>query len=380
MTTTATGLHLTVPVSTLAAAVAKVARVVPARTNMPVLAGILFDAGEGGLTLTATNLEAGVRVKIPAEVMEPGAVVVPAKLLQGALAGLPDEALELTLDLESLSLRLRCARTRATIRCLSAEDFPPGPRPEGGERFTVDLDALVAGIGQTAPFASTAVDRPVFTAVLFRIGEEGLTLAGADAHRVSVRELDIYDAEACHDGDLLVPARVAAEVPRVLKGESGTVEVMISAKRNQVWFRLNGAEVAVRLIDGAYPTFRQVIPTKWTTEVQVSTEALKQALTATTAFAAGDSAGANLRVSPDGFVISAATVDVGDSEIEVDANVTGDEIVIRLNVQYLLDVLAVVGERVAIRLNRHDQPVLIVDPADSGFTHVVMPVRKAGVS
>lgn len=377
MTTTATGLHLTVPVPTLAAAVAKVARVIPARANMPVLAGILFDAVEDGLTLTATNLEAGVRVKISAEVHNPGAVVVPAKLLQGALAGLPDETLELTLDLQALSLRLRCARTRATIRCLSAEDFPPGPRPEGGERFTVDLDALVAGIGQTAPFASTEVDRPVFTAVLFRIGEEGLTLAGADAHRVSVRELDIYEADSCQDGDLLVPARVAAEVPRVFKGESGTVEVLISPNRNQVWGRLNGAEVACRLIDGQYPNIQAVIPTMWATAASVATEALKQALTATTAFAAGDSSGANLRVGPDGFVLSATTIGVGDSEIEIDAEVTGEETVIRLNVQYLLDVLAVVGERVALRLSGPQSPVLIVDPDDSSFTHVVMPVRKA---
>ena len=54
----------------------------------------------------------------------------------------------------------------------------------------------------------------------------------------------------------------------MLKGEPGQVEVIISKARNQIFFRAGNSELTSRLIDGKYPNYAQVIPSKSSTKVR----------------------------------------------------------------------------------------------------------------
>jgi DNA polymerase III subunit beta len=373
-----TALHLSISAPELAEAVARVARVVPSRAHMPVLAGILCETDGQALQLTATNLEAGIRIRVPAEVRGQGAVVVPAKLFAGALAGLPDEPVELALEPDTLTLRLRCARYRASIRCLDAADFPPGPQAEGGDRLTVELADLLDGIEKTVGFASTDDNRPVYTAVLFRIAKDGLTLVSSDGHRLAECRLPV-DSDLTEELRLLVPARAAHEIPRAFKGAAGDVEMVVSKARNQVFFRAGESEVSSRLLDGQYPNYTTVIPVTWTTAAVLATGDLKAALAQAGVFT-DDRGAARLQVTSDGLVITAETNEVGDSVIELAASVTGTDAETRLNVHYLADVLGVIGPRVELRLNGPKAPALVVDPDDDGYQHIVMAVAAAGAA
>ena len=66
----------------LAEAVTWVARGVPARPSVPVLAGILIDAdAEGSITLSAFDYEVSARITVPADVRDAGTVLVLGRLL-----------------------------------------------------------------------------------------------------------------------------------------------------------------------------------------------------------------------------------------------------------------------------------------------------------
>ena len=64
-----------------------------------------------------------------------GSTTAPARLLTDFVGTLPDEDLEMTLDGATQSLSLRCARFDTHIKCIEAEEFPPGPRPDEGDRL-----------------------------------------------------------------------------------------------------------------------------------------------------------------------------------------------------------------------------------------------------
>src|SRR3982075_3658838 len=203
-----------------------VSRAISSRTTLPILNNILIETTSEGLALTATNLEIGSRKLVPAEVAMEGATTAPARLLTDFVGTLPDQDLEMSLDSATQSLSLRCARFDTHIKCIEAEEFPPGPKPDDGDRLEVALDELVSAVEQTQMAASTDEARPVLPGVLVQ-GEGGTpALAATDGHRLAVRKLAAAGA-ADLEARLIVPARALAELSRVLKGEPGKVEGII---------------------------------------------------------------------------------------------------------------------------------------------------------
>jgi DNA polymerase-3 subunit beta len=93
----------------LAEAVTWVARGLPARPPVPVLAGILLHAEDDGtLTLSAFDYEVSARITVAADVSEPGTVLVLGRLLADISRNLPDRPIDVVT--EGARSRSRAAR------------------------------------------------------------------------------------------------------------------------------------------------------------------------------------------------------------------------------------------------------------------------------
>ena len=354
-----------------------VSRAISSRTTLPILNNILIETTSDGLALTATNLEIGIRKLVPAEVSIEGSTTAPARLLTDFVGTLPDEELEMSLDPATQNLGLRCARFDTHIKCIEAEEFPPGPRPDEGDKFEVPLSDLLSAVDQTQMAASTDEARPVLTGVEMRIEGGMLTLAATDGHRLAVRKLEVKGAADLEAG-LIIPARALAELSRALKGEPGNVEVTISKARNQIFFKAGTSELTSRLIDGKYPNYSQVIPSKSSTKVKVSTAELTQTVRAVSLFARDSANVIRVKAQSGALVLSATTNEVGDSKAEMAAHVDGSEIQIAFNARYILDALAVIGEdQVELLFDGPLSPGLLRLPGKEHYLYVIMPVRVA---
>jgi len=373
----ATQMKVTCRPSVLGQALQVVSRAISSRTTLPILNNILIETTSEGLALTATNLEIGIRKVVPAEVAMEGSTTAPARLLTDFVSTLPDQDLELTLDGATQSLGLKCARFDTHIKCIEAEEFPPGPRPDEGDRLEVPLDELIKAIEQTQMAASTDEARPVLTGVLVQIQAGNLTLAATDGHRLAVRKLPAQGAGDL-EASLIVPARALAELARVLKGEPGRVELIISKARNQIFFKAGNSELTSRLIDGKYPNYAQVIPSKSSTAVRVATAELTQTVRAVSLFARDSANVIRVKAQQGAVVLSATTNEVGDSRAEMPADVEGSEIQIAFNARYVLDALGVIGEdEVELLFDGPLSPGLLRPPGKEHYLYVIMPVRVA---
>jgi DNA polymerase III subunit beta len=370
-------LRLTCQPNTLGQALQTVSRAISTRTTLPILNNILLETTSQGLSLTATNLEIGIRTVVAAEVAEEGSTTAPARLLTDFVGSLPDEDLEMELDASTQTLRVRCGRFDTHIKCIEADEFPPGPRPDDGDRLTIPLEGLLRAVEQTQMAASTDEARPVLTGELLHIQGSSLLLVATDGHRLAERRLTASAADDL-DARLIVPARALVELPRAFRGGSGEVEVLLSSARNQIFFRAGTSEVNSRLIDGTYPNYSQVIPNKSSTVVTVPTAALTQTVRAVSLFARDSANVIRVRAQAGSLVLSATTNEVGDSRAELDANVEGPEIQIAFNARYVLDALAVIDcDRVELRFDGPLSPGLISQPASEDYLYVIMPVRVA---
>ena len=371
-------MKLTCNPNTLSQALQVVSRAISTRSTLPILNNILLETTSEGLALTATNLEIGIRKVVPAEIHSDGSTTAPARLLTDFVGTLPDDKLEIELDLATQNLSLRCARLDTHIKCIEAEEFPPGPRPDEGDRMTVPLEDLLEAIEQTQMAASTDEARPVLTGVLLHIEGNRQTLAATDGHRLAVRKITASAPEDL-DARLIVPARALAELGRAFKGESDQVEVIVSKARNQIFFRAGTSEVTSRLIDGTYPNYAQVIPSKSSTRIRLGTNELQQTVRAVSLFARDSANVIRVKASASGSVtLSATTNEVGDSKAEVTASVDGSDIQIAFNARYVLDALNVVGgDQVELQFDGPLSPGLIRPPDSEDYLYVIMPIRVA---
>ena len=207
--------------------------------------------------------------------------------------------------------------------------------------------------------------------------------AGRQAYVADLKEVfgrPALDAAFWDDleASLIVPARALAELSRVLKGEPGTVEVLISKARNQVFFRAGTSELTSRLIDGKYPNYSQVIPSKNSTKVRVATSELTQTVRAVSLFARDSANVIRLKAQAGALILAATTNEVGDSKAELSANVEGADIQIAFNARYVLDALGVIGEdEVELLFDGPLSPGLMRPPGKEHYLYVIMPVRVA---
>ena len=370
-------MKLTCQPATLSQALQIVSRAISTRTTLPILNNILLETTGEGLALSATNLEIGIRKVVAAEVAEEGSTTVPARLLTDFVSTLPDQDLQLSLDEPTQTLSLRCARFDTHVKCIEADEFPPGPRPDEGDRMSIPLEELLTAIEQTQMAASGDEARPVLTGVLLHVAAGEMTLAATDGYRLAVRKL-AASVPAELEARLIVPARALTELTRAFRGESGDVEVIVSKARNQIFFRAGTSEVTSRLIDGTYPNYAQVIPSKSSTKVRIGTSELSQTVRAVSLFARDSANVIRLRSESGGLVLSATTNEVGDSRADLPAEVDGSDIQIAFNARYMIDALQVVGsDQVELLFDGPLSPGQLRIPESDSYLYVIMPVRVA---
>jgi DNA polymerase-3 subunit beta len=346
-----------------------------------------MEATENGLQVSATNLEIFITCKIPAEIREPGTVAIPAHLLTDLVGALPSGELELDLPEESSAntrptLTLTSVFGKATIRCMSASEFPS--RLQADEQNTVSIEAalLKAMIAQVAFAAASDGSRPIFTSVLMRFNGETLTLAAADAFRLATQIVPFPTPEVWN-GDLLVPARTLSELAKLLPGE-GTVQISASPHRNLIVFQAEGLTLGSRLIEGTYPNYQQIIPESYETQAVIETKLFATLVRSVAPFATDNSniirltvmPGANDGLTPGLLRCEAHAEDVGSADPAVAAIVTGVEQKVTLNVKYVADMLAAIDTtEVTLEIKSPQRPC-IFRPAGGAaeVKHLIMPM------
>ena len=147
------GMKFRVGRETLGEAVAWVARALSPRPVVPVLSGLLLEAGSDGLTLSCFDYEVSARVRIDADVQEPGTVLVPGRLLAEITRSLPAQPAEFSSDGDMVGLT--CGSAEFTLVSLPIADYPalPEPPPPAGT-----VDPPPAGTLDAAPPPAGTVD------------------------------------------------------------------------------------------------------------------------------------------------------------------------------------------------------------------------------
>jgi DNA polymerase III subunit beta len=363
-------------------ALSHVSRAVSRKSTLPVLFNVLLKTEDSSLKLAATNLEIAITASIPADIETHGVTTVRADLLTEFVASLPNAPVQFDLDAPAQSLALECARSRAHIKGVSADDFPELASIEDGQ-VTARIDPTVFRemVSQVAFAAATDDSRPVLAGVLCEFHGGRLTLAAADGFRLSVRSADLAEQNG-DDLSIVAPARSLQELARIIADEDEPVSLWVTPNQSQLLARSGSVEFLTRLIDGHFPDFRQIIPQQHETRAVIGREDFLAAARRAKLFAQSNNDIVKIQIEPgddelDPGVakISAQAAETGDNEDAVEASIEGDASQIAFNGRYLTDILAVIRSGdVALEMTSPNAAGVIRPVGDTDFTHVIMPM------
>jgi DNA polymerase-3 subunit beta len=351
--------------------------VVERRNTLPILANVLLEPAESGIALSATDMEVGLRAHVPAQVKKKGTVTLNARKLYEIAREVAAE--EVTLKSSQAGwVEVLAGRSRFKVVSLDAKDFPQlplGPHASDGATVTIAAGTLREMIDKTIFAVSTDETRFNLSGVFLTGGEDGmLRMVATDGHRLAMVDRRVPGAEIGRG--VIMPRKGLAEARKLLdEAEDQDLTMVVSAKDARL--SLRSVSFFMRLIEGEFPDYRQVIPGAARVQVRANRDDFLAALRRISLLASERSRGVKLHVEKGRLELSASNPDQGEASEDIEVSYSGDPLTIGFNARYLIDVLGVHAEGDVIDLSLTDEvgPGLLRGSQDPEYTYVVMPMR-----
>ena len=347
-------------------------RFVQKQTNLPILNSILIIAENNTLILRATNLECGVEISIPSKVLQNGSCAVSANTLLGFLSNTKNNSISSSII--GGVLKLQTDRASASIKTIPHEDFPTLPRVSAEHSFTLKGTDFARCLRSVLHCAAVSTVKPELQSI-FITGEAGkLSAAATDSFRLAEKTVLLKSRGGVPP--MLIPARNAGELSRILEGVNGDVEVYYN--ENQISLQADRVYYTSRLLDGSFPNYKQIVPKEFLTEAVVLREDLSQTLKGLSVFS-DKFMQVSFMVDPKRKIVefSSRNNDVGEEECTLKAAVSGEEVRMSFNSRYLGDgLIPITGESVRLQVNGPGKAMVIKDATDDSYTYLAMPMNR----
>jgi len=351
--------------------------VVERRTTLPILANVLLESAEGGLALTATDMEVGLRDVVAADVKKKGTVSVSARKLYEIMREVAAEQVVLKSS-QSGWVEVLAGRSKFKIVTMDPKDFPElplGGRGADGVTVRIAAGTLREMIDKTLFAVSTDESRFNLAGVFMGPGEDGaLRMVATDGHRLAL--IDRRVPEAKLERGVIMPRKGLIEARRLLENAEDT-EITLVVSPKDVRMSLPAVSFFMRLVEGEFPDYRQVIPGASRVQARAKREDMLAALRRMSLLASERSRGVKLQLERGRLEFSASNPDQGEASEDIEVAYGGEPLSIGFNARYLIDVLSVHGEGEEIELGLTDEvgPGVVRGSQDPDFTYVVMPMR-----
>jgi len=375
-------MELIIATSELSKALGRSQGIVEKKSTMPILSHVLIEARKGQLVVSATDLDLAVSSEHEkgCEILKEGAVAVSARHLYDIVRALPEQQVTLK-KAHNNYLEVKSGPSEFRIVGLPAEDFPALPRFEKVPFAEVDAASLLDMIERTFFAVSTDETRYNLNGVFFEPSAEALRLVATDGHRLSLVERKMGATFGLKRG-VILPKKGLQELKKLLgeAAESGEEksETKLGFVENSAIVRRPGVVLSMRLIEGLFPDYRQVIPKAGEKVVKLGRERFQETLRRVSLLSSDKAHAVKLELGKGVLRVLSQNPDLGEAKEEVPVEYAGEPLKIGFNARYVLDVLQVLRSKdIALELADDLSPGVIrgADEADEGFTAVVMPMR-----
>ena len=173
----------------------------------------------------------------------------------------------------------------------------------------------------------------------------------------------------------IVPTRAIQLIERALDNDDETVDV--AARSNDLLMRTSKAVIYTRLVEGRYPNWRQVFPTRESAvQLDVTVGPIFSALRQAAIVTDHESRGIRFTFADGTLKLDASTAEIGESHIEMPIAYDGDPITLTMDHRYLSDFCKVLDNEstFVFEIESGASPALLT--TEDGYGYVIMPMAS----
>jgi DNA polymerase-3 subunit beta len=369
--------HLKIHISNkdLLKGIQSVQSAISARSTLPVLSNILFQATEKGLRLSATDLEVGIRTWVKADVLQTGAITIPAKIISDFLKTIEDDK-EIKIEVqENNKVEIRSGRDRLNVTGLPKSDYPVLPEFDESKAVSVPRAVLRELVKKTVFAASNDETRYVLNGIHLIVENGTATAVATDGRRLAFTQRPLAAQKL--QIKVIIPTKALQELIRLLgddKSNDGDINVFFTD--NQASFSSGDTLILSRLIEGHFPNFEQVIPKTHDIQLSVKRTELLSSVTRAAVGTLERGGSIKLILNKGTLQIQAAAQGRVEVESELAVSYEGPRFEIAFNPLYVIDVLkALEHDDIFIELTTSLNPGVIRPAKDENYRYIMMPMK-----
>lgn len=351
--------------------------IVEKKTAMPILSNALLEASEDGkLSITATDLEVGMTCEHKAGVKKEGSITISARHLYEIVKSLPGD--EVTIKrLDNNWAEIKCEKVEYKMMGMAADEFQGLPDVKKAKLFKVDPTVMKEMIDKTVYAVSNDETRYNLNgSYLEKTGGNGFRMVATDGHRLSMIDANLADdPEKAKFGEgVIIPKKGLMEIKRLVESEDG--DCFLGVDGSNLVFKMSAVTVVMRLLDGQFPEYRQVVPENQKITLSINRKKLVDSLRRISILSSDRTLGLKLTLKSGMLRVNTSNPDLGEAKEDIEIEYSGPGMNVGFNARYLLDALGTINtETVDLSLEDDLSPGVFRPAGDMAYTCVVMPMR-----
>ncbi len=353
------------------------ATIAPSRSPKPILQNVKIEAKKSGTILMATDMELGIRITAQdVEVETEGSAILPVARFGALLRENSDEKLSITAD--DQGIKVKGERSVFKLPAQNPDEFPNVEEFTDDSFFEVNALSLKELIRRTLFATDTESSRYALGGVLLEFEKDKLTAVGTDGRRLAKMETETNSVGDYKGSDsmTIVPSKSMQLIDRALVADA-EAQVQIVARPNDVLIRSANATIYSRLVDGRFPKWRDVIPSKRDgVDIEMNVGPVFSAVRQAAIVSSDESRGIDFTFADGTLKLEASTAEIGESQIELPIAYDGDSITLTMDHRYVADFCKVLDNEAMFVMEIESGAAPALLSTEDGYGYVIMPMAR----
>lgn len=359
---------------TLSKALNTVLKTVSTRTTLPILKGIMIEAkSDGTLILTASDLEISIQKKINAEVHQEGSAVVMSKLFGDIIRKLPSGDISIE-ETEDSNILIKTSFSEFTVMSFPVDEFPKiGEKEENTNSLVFDREIFKDMVRKTSFAASIDESKGILVGILTEINEESVNMVSLDGFRLALAREEMKSAEK---NRFIISAKIMNEISKIVSDDDDESDINILLGEKKAVFKIGNTEVVLRLMEGDFIKYRDIIPSDGTIKVSIGKELLLESIERASLLAKEGKNNLIKMTIKNNLLTVTSRSEEGNVKEEIVMEKTGDDLEIGFNSKFVMDVLKVIDDEEIMMIFKTGTSPCVVRPVNGdAYEYLILPVR-----
>ena len=229
-------------------------------------------------------------------------------------------------------------------------------------------------IRKTSFAASVDESKGVITGILIELLNDEINMVAIDGYRMAITREAMVNLE---EKNVIISAKIMNEISKILSEaseEEENVKLLLNDKK--AIFIIGNVKVVLRLLDGEFIKYKDVLPKDNKIKVKVSRSDLMESIERASLLSKEGKNNLIKFAIKDTIVTITSKSEEGNVREEVLINKEGDDLDIGFNAKYVLDVLkSIDDEEIYMLFNTSITPCLVEPISGDSFEYLILPVR-----